>query len=242
MISMNLVSLMTCLMGIGLYVFDLITDVTFSFDMLYGNIEKQNYYRNFKYSSIFDDAANFSKACCKACWEEEEGALVNFNPSNTLLEVFKEDYQLTGWFAVWHCIQPFVVILIVFLSMNYKKLFRWDNIMNYNRWFMGDKFYTPGKSLGYCASKTWWPFNAVCCCLPNVIMIIYIIICTIIQITYIINYIIYICIFLPIPVFTNLHRFFLDVKFHNARSKFDFKTRINDIEETIKEHENLGRF
>ena len=210
MISMNLVSLMTCLMGIGLYVFDLITDVTFSFDMLYGNIEKQNYYRNFKYSSIFDDAANFSKACCKACWEEEEGALVNFNPSNTLLEVFKEDYQLTGWFAVWHCIQPFVVILIVFLSMNYKK------------WFRGNKCSAPGDDMWRDdGCSLWWYFNTVCCCLPNVT---------------------YIGSFLPIPVFTNLYRFFLDVKFNHARSKSYFKTRINDIEVKIKEHEDIGKF
>ena len=29
--------------------------------------------------------------------------------------------KTTGWFAVWHCVQPFVVTFIVFLSMNYKK-------------------------------------------------------------------------------------------------------------------------
>jgi len=229
----------TCLMGIGLYVFDLTTDITFSFDMLYGNMEKPNYSQDLDYFSIFNDTANFH-SCFKACWDEQNID----NTVNRSLEAVKEDYQLTGWFAVWHCIQPFVVILIVFLSMNKnKKLFTWDNIMNYNAWFIGDKFYDPWKSLVYYVrGKKWWRFNAVCCCLPNIIMIIYIIISIIIYIIYIINYIIYIYIFLPIPVFTNLYRFFLDVKFHYARSKFDFKTRINDVEEKIKEHENLGKF
>ena len=198
---------MTCLMGIGLYVFDLTTDITFSFDMLYGNMETQNYSHDFKSFSIFNDKF---PSCPQACWEEQKAALDIDNTNKRSLEAVKEDYQLTGWFAVWHCIQPFVVILIVFLSMNYKK------------WFRGNKCSAPGDDMwwddGCCA---WWCYNTVCCCLPNVT---------------------YIGSFLPIPVFTNLYRFFLDYKFHYARSKSDFKTGIDYIEEKIKEHEDIGKF
>ena len=141
-----------------------------------------------------------------------------------------EDYKLTGWFAVWHCIQPFVATLIVFLSMNYKKWFRGDKIyINYKKWFLRNKCLTPGN---YYASNTWWYFNAVFCCLPNVIVQIYIII-----------YILFcLCCFLPIPVFTSLYKLFLDVEFHRARGESNFMTKISHFEGKIKEHEDLGKF
>ena len=38
------------------------------------------------------------------------------------------DFHLAGWFSVWHCIQPFVAIIIVFFSMNYRELNRCPEI------------------------------------------------------------------------------------------------------------------
>ena len=103
--------------------------------------------------------------------------------------------------------------------------------MNYQKWSRkiekwsgtGDeKFSAPGdrrrRCLDWCL---YWFLNSVLCCLPNFT---------------------YIGSFLPIPAFTNLYRFFLDVKFHQARSKSDFKEKINDIEELIKKHEDIGKF
>ena len=45
---------------------------------------------------------------------------------------------------------------------------------------------------------------------------------------------------IPIPAITNLHRFYLDVRCHIARSKPDFRKKIVTIQEEIRKHEKLG--
>ena len=104
-------SLVTCLVLIGLYVFDLTTDFTFSLDMFNPNIEKNSV----QYSScpILKNKSIFP-SCTENCWAE----LVD-NTDNIKLEfITKVDYEVTGWISLYHCIQPFVATMIVFFSMS----------------------------------------------------------------------------------------------------------------------------
>ena len=66
--------------------------------------------------------------------------------------------------------------------------------------------------------RDWWYLNCFCC-IPNLV---------------------YIGKQVPLPGFTHLYRFYLDVKYHYARSKPEFRTDIVRIEEEIREHEKLG--
>ena len=159
---MIFVSLVTCLLGIGLFVLDLTTDVQFSLNM-------------------------FKLSC--SC--------------STISEA--QDYKATGWIALYHCIQPFIIIItfLVFLSMRCCKR---------------GKCSVPVEPK-YQRDMKWWCINSVLCCLPNLA---------------------YIGSFVPFPAFTNLYRFYLDVKCHHARSKPDFRTQIVSIEKEIREHESLG--
>ena len=44
----------------------------------------------------------------------------------------------------------------------------------------------------------------------------------------------------PLPAFTHLYRFYLDVRSHHARSEPWFRTEVADIEDEIRDHEALG--
>ena len=83
------ISLLVCLITIGLYVFDITTDIKFSLKMLHGTHQHHN----------LSDADHVEEGC-----ELEE-------------ILSSSDMKFTGWIAVWHCIKPFVVSIIVFLSM-----------------------------------------------------------------------------------------------------------------------------
>ena len=114
-------------------------------------------------------------------------------------------YVVTGWIAIWHCIQPFVATLIVFLSMN----------MNCCKGGKGSS----QDQLEYLRKKKWWCFSSVLCCIPTLG---------------------YIGSVVPLPGLTHLYRFYLDVRSHIKRSKTNFRTKIVEIEEEIREHEALG--
>ena len=104
--------MVTCLLFIGLYVFDITTDFKFSFDMFYPNITN---------TSIQDSTCPILKknvsmfpSCTEDCWAQ----LLDQTETIKLEFIKKEDYEVTGWIALYHCIQPFVVTMIVFLSIN----------------------------------------------------------------------------------------------------------------------------
>ena len=90
----SFISLLACVIGIGLYVLDLFTDVDFSLKMFNGN-------------QITNETENFDDVLDKK---------VNVMDD--------EDYVLTGWISVWHIIQPLVGAIVVFISINYMRLLR----------------------------------------------------------------------------------------------------------------------
>ena len=125
-ITMILASLITCLLGIGLYFFDLLTDIKFSLEMLNRTVgeDSSNQPASFRHF-LHQNVLTFSS--CESytldCWQEmttsfdeiiDERQKVNI----TIMDV---DFQLTGWFSVWHCIQPFVASLLLILGMNFNK-------------------------------------------------------------------------------------------------------------------------
>ena len=63
-------------------------------------------------------------ACPEKCWEVNHD--VSSDPENDTEYI--NDMKTTGWFAVWHCIQPFLGTFLVFLSMNYRKMNRCPEI------------------------------------------------------------------------------------------------------------------
>ena len=119
MYIMILVSLVACLLGIGLYAFDLTTDIQFSLEML-NEIEKENPLQDPAYASIFENLNRTRPQCSgdldtyRTCWDQNVGQKKKVTPPI-------DDLKITGWFAVWHCIQPFLGTFLVFLSMNYRR-------------------------------------------------------------------------------------------------------------------------
>ena len=108
-------SLMTCLVFIGLYVFDLSTDFTFSLYMFNPNISTDTSLRDSSCPSLKNKS--MFPSCTENCWAE----LLD-KPDNIKLEfITTKDYQVTGLISIWHCIQPFVATLIVFFSMKCSK-------------------------------------------------------------------------------------------------------------------------
>ena len=150
---MIFVSLVTCLLGIGLYVFDLTSDIIFSLVMLqkrnesYNDTEYFDSFLNFpalksdhpkcfadmnsafnkKYNRTtdFDDFLsnnyfNFSslKSDHQECFADMNSA---FKKKYNKKSNNREDYGATAWISIWHCIQPFVVTVLVFITINYKR-------------------------------------------------------------------------------------------------------------------------
>ena len=116
---MILVSLVVCLLGIGLYVLDLTTDVQFSLAMLHLSANGSHpEYPTF--SSVFKNKSHPGPQECwkdfQSCWEQHY-----VDPEENFIPSEPNDIKITGWFALWHCIQPFLGTFIVFLCMNYKR-------------------------------------------------------------------------------------------------------------------------
>ena len=120
MYIMILVSLVACLLGIILYVLDLKTDIEFSLEMFHATAtESLQEYPT--YASIFENRSQPGPQECwqgfETCWDQHY-----VDPEKNFTASELNDMKTTGWFAVWHCIQPFVGTFIVFLSMNYRKI------------------------------------------------------------------------------------------------------------------------
>ena len=216
-----LVSLITCLLAIGLYVLDLTTDVQFSLDMLHGNLGN----KSSEETEDFDDFLSkhsFNFTSLKYDFSECYNNMIttyneknNRNRNSSVLAF--EDYHRIGWFSLWHCIQPLLVTTLVLISINYKKCCQ-TAICS-----VPDIPEVPNcKSLLCCAPfKMLWPLG-------------YLMFRGLVSALRVLGRVV------PIPAITKVYRFYLDVKCHIARSSPDFRTKIVSIEEEIKKHEALG--
>ena len=212
---MIFVSLVTCLLGIGLFVFDLTTDVEFS-KMF--NRNKTLEYDEESFNKTFSTFLSKNGLTFPSCWTEMKEEF-DGRKNSTSVNINHNDYVVTGWIALWHCIQPFVATLIVSLSMKCCK---------------GGKCSVP-EELERLKEVEWWLLNCCCCCIPNLVYFgPYVLFLLFKGLFVVITQV-------PLPAFTHLYRFYLDVRCHHARSQPDFRAEIVEIEEEIREHEALGK-
>ena len=151
---MIFVSLMTCLLGIGLYILDLTTDVRFSLEMFNKtdkDVESFNVtFKSFLTKNGFKFPSNVSHSRALECLTDLE-VEIDIRDNSTLDVSDNRDYRVTGWISLWHCVQPFVVTMIVFLSMK----------------FLNEgKCSVPNQPANF-KKKEWWCFSSVLCCIPN---------------------------------------------------------------------------
>ena len=213
---MIFVSFVTCLLGIGLFVLDLTTDVQFSVEMFNKENKSLTETEDFEKLSKKLNEFNFSSpdSLNSAC-----NAYIDFykNYSNlTILDY--EDFDVTGWISLWHCIQPFVATLIVFLSRGGK------GVKSSFRDIAGP----PDCLLPIFCPTPYDKLNHLLCGIPFLLI-------------YVLWYLVLIVgSLVPLPIFTHLYRFSLEVRSHIKRSKPGFRTEIVSIEEEIRDHEALG--
>ena len=220
---MIFVSFVACVLGIGLFVLDLTTDLDFGIKMLNKENKSANETENFhSYLSKKENDFNFSSpdSLRSAC-----DAYINFydnhTKDSTILD--DEDYELTGWIAIWHCIQPFVAIMIVFFSINYSR--GWEEVKRSFR----DIPDLPDFLDHVLCPTPYDKLNYLLCGVPALLILL-------------LWYLVLVLgKFVPLPAFTNIYRFYLDVRCHDARSKPDFRTMIVSIEGKIRDHEALGQ-
>ena len=225
-IIMIFVSLVTCLLGIGLFVFDLYTDVEFSLEMLKRNKTLGNDDESF--NRTFKDflSKNNLKLPTSKTWEcltdiEMEFDRRKNSKSDNILNY--EDYVKTGWIAIWHCIQPFVATMLVSFSINYSR--GWEEVK---------RSFRDIPHPAVCLRPIFCPtpydkLNILLCGIPGLVFF---------ALWYLV---LGVGKLVPLPAFTHLYRFCLDVRCHIARSEPGFRTKIVSIEEEIKEHEFLGK-
>ena len=154
-------------------------------------------------------------------------ASMNSTFQNNRKSTKREDYDLTAWISIWHCIQPFVLTMIVLISINYKKV-------------KSSAPHIPEPSeVPVCLKKSrvCQLLDKLLCCIPFKVLwplghLLF---------TGLVSALLVVVRLVPIPAFTNLYRFYLDVRCHQARSKPDFRTKIPRIEELIREHEAIGK-
>ena len=152
-IIMIFISLITCLLGIGLYVLDLTTDVHFTLE-LFNKTSRNEYsygsadFRTFlsKNSHNLPSCQSYSEQCC----QDLNDKFQTRNNSTVRVNIEDEDYKLTGLIAGWHCLQPFVATIIVFIIMECRK---------------NGKCSAPERPENF-KKKKWWFFNSVLCCIP----------------------------------------------------------------------------
>ena len=229
---MILVSLLTCLLGIGLFALDLTTDIKFSIYMLNVNLNQttRTESSNETNSDVFLNKHYFNLPSLKSAHDECFYNLSRAFKRNKKWKVLEEeeDYQWTGRFSLWHCIQPFVITIIVFMSINCKKVKNCsvtdiqppevpDCLKNSE--FCQNRF---NRILCFIPFKILWPLgNILIKCLGSSLLFLGSVV--------------------PSPALTNVYRFNLDVRCHIARSQADFKTKIVCIEKKIREHEAIGK-
>ena len=207
---MILVSLASCILGIGLYVFDLKTDIQFSLEMFNRTNESvpldvPTFDLVFENSSqsVPEDCKVNMKEALKDCWN----GYYNVSSDPAKNTVYIADKETTGWFAIWHCVQPFLVTFIVFLSMNFKIF----------------KCSFPKIPVPDCLDDNM-------CCFPFLLL-------------WKLGHLFYFLVsILPVPVFTHIYMFCLNVRFSNARSNSAFEKKMESIESEIQNYEALGKF
>ena len=148
-IIMILVSLVTCTLGIGLFILDLTTDLEFSKEMFN---KKNRDYDGESFNQTFSSFLSENGLTFRSCWIEFNEMKEEFDTrkNSTSNNINHDYYVVTGWIALWHCIQPFVATLIVFLSMNCCK---------------GGKCSAPDQP-AYLRDKYWWGMSSLFCCIP----------------------------------------------------------------------------
>ena len=210
---MIFVSLLTCLLGIGLYVFDLLTDIKFSFEIFH-ETSKNDHSNELDFGIFLSEngdkvssCKSYSEDCCEALHTKFQ-EMNNLTASVNVEDEFytEESYKLLGFFAGWHCVLPFFTSIIVFIIMKCRR---------------GGNCSAPVLPKHFQKKKWWCLFsNSVLCCLPILA---------------------YTGSVLPIPLLTYVYRFYLDVRSHNARSHPDFRTQIVKYEQKIRKHESVGK-
>ena len=258
------VSLVACLLGIGMYVFDLTTDVLFSLDIMQTRNESSNgteefanflpfpslksdfpecfadmnsaFNKNYNRTTDFDDFLSNNYFNYSSLKSDHQSCFADLNSSfkkKNNKTFAREDYGVTAWISIWHCIQPFVVTVAVFISINYN---------NFSKGYSGLKFSLPEiPNVPEWLKDSCFCLNCLLCCIPF-------------KLLWPLGYLGYrlfkglaaafliVSRSVPLPAFTNIYRFYLDVRSHHARSKPYFRIYIVDIEEEIREHEALGKF
>ena len=122
-VMMILVSLLACLLAIGLYVLDVVTDIQFTLEIFNMTNEICSPHRP-NYSLVLKSISYSFPEKCKStiqetmenCWDENRD---DFKPENNTEYI--ADMKITGWVAVFHCVKPLVVNFFVFLNINYKE-------------------------------------------------------------------------------------------------------------------------
>ena len=202
----SFLSLLACVIGIGLYVLDIYTDVQFSLDMFNGTNLISNETDDFDFFLEKNDVNLSSlQSVHPECFDDINAA---FREKFIKVDVLDdEDYLLTAWISVWHIIQPLVGAIFVFISINYRKVLQPRG--------NGDTTDTEeviqessSNGLHRALFALWSAFLTLCSVVP-------------------------------IPAFTNIYRFQLDIKSHIARSREDFKSRILKCEDQIRKHEAI---
>ena len=219
---MILVSLVACLLGIGLYGFDLTTDVQFSLEMFNRTddsipLDFPTFDFVFKKSSqsVPEDWKVDMREALENCWDGYHN--VSSEPENNT--VYIADMETTGWFAIWHCIQPFLVTFIVIFSMNYKEI-KSKSLRDFD-----DDFWV----IDFNCECSWF----CCFCLPFYVLL---------KLVWKLGVLLLLLAsFLPLPVFTHIYMFYLNVRFSNARRNSDFKNKMESIESEIQKYEALGK-
>ena len=120
-------SLVACLMGIAQYIFDVKTDIEFSLELFNKTVETKTVESSGDLRVKFWQSPHPSPACRSVtteCWEEVNTAWKAEKNITTATVMDIEDTAIAGWFSVWHIIQPFVGVFLVFLSINYKKILK----------------------------------------------------------------------------------------------------------------------
>ena len=224
---MIFVSLMTCLLGIGLYVLDLTTDVQFSLNMF--DKPRNESSNDSSSSSVHSECSTIYEKCNRATDLDDFLSKMNsaFKTKYNRKSNDKEDYRVTAWISVWHCIQPFVVTVVVFITINYK------------RGCNGVKSFPDIPDVPDCLedSCVCEILNCLLCCIPFKVLwpLGYLLFKGLVSTLLVLGSSV------PIPALTNLYRFYLDVRCHHARSHPDFRTKIVSIEKDIRKHEVLGK-
>ena len=154
-VIMIFLSLMTCLLGIGLYVFDLTTDLQFSVEIFHKTSQHEYSNESADFGIFLSEngdkvpsCKSYSEECCQDLNDTFERRHILTSPVNWENEDYR--YRITGLIAGWHCIQPFFASIIVFIIMECRK---------------GGKFSAPDVPEHF-KKKRWWCLNSVLFFLP----------------------------------------------------------------------------